>query len=511
MVIEKKTKLHPRFSLAFPFLLTLLVALLVTLVTIYPWEVFGAPLFVFVFGISVISALSFIGADTGDRRFLFLVVGLGFLLRVGAALIYDGVLNAPFGIKDELQYDRIGWAVAQAWRQGQSFPLTLEVVYDAHHTFYYLTGCVYFVIGHSPFAMKIFNSLISALTIYYGFQLAKHLFSRRTAVITAWLICVYTGFYLSTILILKDALVAFLSMAFLWHLTQWQESGFRRRYLLVMGLIWVVFVNLRWYAADILALLAARTFFVAKVHSRRIKRLVYGMAVLGGIATFLWRGDELLTRLGLPTLFQFGEVSTLGSALGTVFIFSPSLKTVFHLLMANPVPFLAALILGPLTTLLAPYAWVFPGMLPDAVWNAYYVSYPGMWVWYGVLPFAAFGLAEVIKRWRQQTTVRPVFLFGLTLFLVFGTLIPREVRHRDMVMPIGLMLASVGIVYGWRYRQLAILFWAPLFLGAVFKIQQIEMFIRIVLLSVPFWLWGLRDWYWPKVSKWLRHLGRLGV
>jgi hypothetical protein len=88
------------------------------------------------------------------------------------------------------------------------------------------------------------------------------------------------------------------------------------------------------------------------------------------------------------------------------------------------------------------------------------IAFPGMWLWYALFPFAVLGLIPAIRRTRSE--VWPMIIFGAGLFLAISIFIPREFRHRDMIMPIALMLAAEGSVFSRRWWYLGLLFWIPL-------------------------------------------------
>jgi hypothetical protein len=92
-----------------------------------------------------------------------------------------------------------------------------------------------------------------------------------------------------------------------------------------------------------------------------------------------------------------------------------------------------------------------------------------MWLWYLVLPFAVLGVGSSLRRSRGG--IAGLLTFAALLFVLFSLTIPRESRHRDLVMPVLLLLASAGIVFNWRLKRLAWFAWAPLLLAAIVKLQ----------------------------------------
>jgi glucose-6-phosphate-specific signal transduction histidine kinase len=64
-------------------------------------------------------------------------------------------------------------------------------------------------------------------------------------------------------------------------------------------------------------------------------------------------------------------------------------------------------------------------------------------------------------------------IFGAGIFLAVSIFIPREFRHRDMIMPIALMLAAEGLVFSRKWWYLGLLFWIPLVGFIAWKLQSL--------------------------------------
>jgi hypothetical protein len=92
-----------------------------------------------------------------------------------------------------------------------------------------------------------------------------------------------------------------------------------------------------------------------------------------------------------------------------------------------------------------------------------------MWLWYLVLPFAVLGVWSSLRRSRGN--VVGLLVFAAVLLMLFSVTIPRESRHRDLIMPVLLLLASAGIVFNWRLKRLAWFAWVPLLFAAVVKLE----------------------------------------
>ena len=180
-------------------------------------------------------------------------------------------------------------------------------------------------------------------------------------------------------------------------------------------------------------------------------------------------------------LFQTTDVpvtSTLGAFLAWI--------------IGHPAGFVLYLVLSTISTALAPYAWIFPGTLPGVSgFDPALIAFPGMWLWYAMIPFSILGFFQAVRRTRGD--VWPVVVCGAGLFLVFSILIPRESRHRDMIMPFALMLAAEGLVYAWKWWYLGLVFWVPLTGLMAWKLHSPLPILFAALIAAAAWIiWRVR-------------------
>ena len=131
------------------------------------------------------------------------------------------------------------------------------------------------------------------------------------------------------------------------------------------------------------------------------------------------------------------------------------------------------------STALAPYAWLLPGTLPEVPrFETYMIAFPGMWMWYFLLPFAFLGIREAVRRSRGG--VWPVLFYAAAVFLVVSIFIPREYRHRDMIMPIALMLAAEGLVFSRKWWLAGLVVWIPLIGFIAWKLNSIVPILLVL-------------------------------
>jgi CDP-diglyceride synthetase len=181
------------------------------------------------------------------------------------------------------------------------------------------------------------------------------------------------------------------------------------------------------------------------------------------------------------TLFQITEVPD-----------TPTVGALAAWIGKNPAGFIRYLGLAVFSTALAPYAWLLPGSLPEvARFETYMIAFPGMWLWYLVLPFSFLGMWEAIRRTRGAAL--PLIFYTAAIFLLVSVLIPREYRHRDMVMPFALMLAAEGLVFSRRWWLAGLIVWIPLIGFIAWKLHSILPLLLLVLAAAAaVILWHIR-------------------
>jgi uncharacterized membrane protein YhaH (DUF805 family) len=63
-------------------------------------------------------------------------------------------------------------------------------------------------------------------------------------------------------------------------------------------------------------------------------------------------------------------------------------------------------------------------------------------------------------------------------------LIPREVRHRDMMMPLALILAAEGVIHARRWAALGFAIWLPLAGFIAWKMGALSYFFILAVMAV---------------------------
>ncbi len=405
-----------------------------------------------------------------ERRFVLRLFVVALAVRLLAAAVFYGTTggNPIYLYKDAVGYDRIAWILAQAWHNHGILPEAAGRLAWMENDVYPRTLAVlYYLIGRTPAAAVVFNTVLGAGSVYLVYRISAILFGVKPARWAGWLTAFYTGFWLWGMMVLKDAPFLFILLLFflaLYRLGDLLVAGDFSRERILRAAGWAAVLILAWlgarairldYAALAVAAAAATLPVVWLLRSGRIGRWVVFLAALAVGVIILW---PKIAAFPIPNvavdsqslLFRTTDVpttGTVGAFLGWI--------------ISHPMGFLRYLLLTTVSTALAPFAWILPGSLPGGSgFDVSLLAFPGMWLWYAMLPFSILGFFQAVRRSRGD--VWPVVVCGAGLFLAFSILIPRESRHRDIIMPFALMLAAEGLVFGRKWWYLGGLFWIPL-------------------------------------------------
>jgi hypothetical protein len=476
-------------SLGWKLALSIIGLGLAFLIAWLPWESLGAPLAVLLAAATIALGLIALDSNAEERRFTMRLFGVALGVHVLALSIFwiaaGGRLT--YWLDDARAYDIVGWAIAQAWHSGLAEPTGLgSLAWVAKDTYPQLVGAFYFILGHAPAALLIFQAVLGAGCVYLTYRIAAQLLGSVTARLAGWLVIGYTGFLLYSVNELKDslALLLILLCIYSWYRIQqqvdrpsrWQEKIPAFLCWAIIGFVSLAGIqSLREYIAQII--MGAWGLGVCHLlvrYSRRWWWLTVLALSLLAIAILVWQFPAILAKTLPPVAVAPG--STLLSVAQVPL--TDTVKVLLHWIRTRTLSFSWFMLTASVSTLIAPFAWIFPGSIPGAPhWSVYFISYPGMWLWYACIPFAAYGVVSALRRTRGD--ILPVLFFAGVMFLVFSLLIPRETRHRDMIMPFALIFAAEGFMYARRWARAGLLFWIPL-IG--FMAWKMDMLLPAIIL-----------------------------
>jgi hypothetical protein len=465
-----------------------------------PWETAGAPLFILLLAGGLALGLALFDSPAEERRFVvrLFLVALG--VRLAAAALFHWMIggNEAYIYSDASTYDRLAWTLAKAWHGSGSavvnfgqVNLLLDDIYPR------LLAGLYFLIGHATAAAIVINTVLGASSVYLVYRISAMLFGPVTARWAGWLTAFYTGFWLWEMVTLKDPLFLFLILLFflalhrLWNILVLPDKTPARilraaGWVAVMIAVYLLAGQLRDYIPVILAGAVGLVLPVELLKNARPMRwvLVIGSALI--LLIVLWpvisARHLFYVTIGPDTaLYQITEVpdtKTIGSFMAWI--------------LAHPAGFVKYMGLTMFSTTLAPYAWLLPGTLPEVPrFETYMIAFPGMWMWYFLLPFALLGIREAVRRSRGG--IWPMLFYAAAVFLIVSIFIPREYRHRDMMMPMALMLAAEGLVFSRKWWLAGLIVWIPLIGFIAWKLNSyIPILLVLAAAAAAVFAWHLR-------------------
>jgi hypothetical protein len=360
-------------------------------------------------------------------------VGLGLRLVVMLAAHFGSVWSGDDGFmyRDDRGYDAMARVIAEHWRAGEIVNPARE---DIAGTYIYgypaFLGLVFTIAGSKMLLAKAINVVFSAATVLLGALLGERLLGRQALRRTAWLLALMPTLVWWSAPLMKEAGCAFLFVACLLALTHffrpWATAAFSIAFLVLAmtrttlsvafglaGIALVAVLGFRERGHPAMARLAVVAVLVAGIPALSV--VLQGQGQVGAVV-------NAYRSTANNEIEQYREASVgLGGH-----SFGDSVRIV-----VREVP----------KSLVAPYPWAFDK--GAATWDR--ALYPGMWVWYVLIPTAAFGL----WRWRRRPE----------LWLLVATVLPYltvnvltsgfQFRQRSSVEPVFLLFVVAGLV-SWR-------------------------------------------------------------
>jgi hypothetical protein len=442
------------------------------------------------------------GRERPEIRLGAIIYLLGLSFRLGSSAIFQmrGAARGDvfFATPDAVMYDRWARFLATEWRSG-NLP-TITEYYKAGSWevgFQHVLGLTYLTFGESVLAGRVLVSLFGALAAVALFGVARRVVDTRTATGVSILYAIWPlSIGWASVSLLRDSLVWFLLLASVWLIFRLEHRRWADAAALVGAFTMLRFVRPYALYVVVAGLAVAAVILLAQRRREMLPTAILIVAVLGGTELFFVAAGypsaaktvvaygierwiltpiphvEPVTEGGAPPAADVGpppgETSSESPAVVTTTGDSPAAPPE----PAPEPPPVAATAVGIsppsvpgnlVRITLAPYAWTWDVASPGN-WQL-----AGMWLWYAVLPAAAFGLLVALRR-PGPLAVIAVTGLALLIALALGGR-GDAVRQREMVVPVILLLAGVGLRWA-STRHLRILVavyaaWVVILLGAM--------------------------------------------
>jgi len=362
-----------------------------------------------------------------ERAYLRRLVVLGFLVRLGVALVLEWTGYSRHFAPDEATYVADGWPIGLYWA-GDLLVKPWRLTLDQPLAYFYLNGASYYLFGPTQIPMKILNAFVGAFSCRYLYLLARELFGVSVARRATTLFVYFPSLILWSALNIRDAWVVFLILY-----TSAKSLQLARGYshLALVQLLLAVYAmtHFRDYLFYVVALPPVVAVLIAR-RGHLVRNFVIASLAALAVVVLVQQGvvrKKTASRMSLEGLSQTRqEMATGGSA--------------FHARVdvSTPGKALAFLPIGVAYFLFSPFPWEITSVLK-------LFSLPEMILIYVLTPAAVRGIAHCARD-RFRDCFQVLLLTGLLTVSYslgegnVGTLY----RHRAQVVGFYLMFAAVG-------------------------------------------------------------------
>lgn len=228
-----------------------------------------------------------------DRFNVRAIVMGAFLLRVLATVFVNVFPVIPY-TRDYRKYHMAMEMIVSGWATGSILPIDPVGVVNVYA---YLVAPVY-AVAPSTVAVELFNGLLGALVVYNVYQIAATIYDPSRASLTALIVAAYPSFIHYTSILMRDALIVYISSEIVLALVLWlvNERNPRKLALLLPVAIVLRPENLSYLLPVVVV--AAFVKFGASIPVR--KKLAIG-AVISSVAFGLFILALLVFPNEIPT------------------------------------------------------------------------------------------------------------------------------------------------------------------------------------------------------------------
>jgi len=392
-----------------------------------------------------------------DDRWLFRILAAGFILRVAAIALmtvistFKGDISTLFGdSKFVFQLSRDAYSVYAGILEIDAAPRSLFRDNYGYNFFNWIYGAIYFLIGYSPFLLRLFNSLCGCLVALMVYLITYRVCGRRAP--AAWAMGL-TMFWPSQILwsvtLLKEPILALYASLIIYLFIEMIKKR-RWWYLIPIYLLGLPMGELRFQAHLVMlpAISLSAILFIPR-------RKIVGVALivflgLAGLAVghshikpaFKRFHDRIVTS-------QIGWITTGGS----YYKFLPD--------RFKPVGGSRETMNYKETTVSICKAVYYYLCLPNPfvkIKKSQVPAVPQMIIWYVFLVFfLPLGVLYLVRHYYRESGIIFIYLLAFTLAMaLFSGNEGAVFRHRDMLVPFFFIPISVGLVnlLGWMSLKL---------------------------------------------------------
>jgi hypothetical protein len=409
-------------------------------------------------------------ASPSDRTRIVVITGLALAVHMSAALLIHAIapgFGGGFVTGDDANYFRVSSEVAAHLRGGGAEQLREALLPDADSylfgTFVFLESALFVVFGPDVRFPLLMNAALAIVTALLVYGTTARIFRDPAGLVALVVVAFWPSLILWSALNLKDMLTITLEVAAVASLVSFQSRPQLLTMVIPIGAAGAL-VSLRAPVAAVVVVTVAIALLSWRL--RASWRFVWEPVAAGSIVALLafgvttqapGPGEQLMAAFERSRQAKAGGAETAfvatpppatvtSGGAGTSAIDSSSADT--PILQRT----LAYLPTGLAYSLFAPFPWA-------ARRYQELLAAPEVLLWYGLLIGAAVSVWRARRRWRSLLT--PVVMsLGLLAVLALGEgNVGTLFRHRDMLVPFVVVLASPTIVAlrgGLRHRRTAL-------------------------------------------------------
>ena len=423
------------------------------------------PLIIFLLAMVLAVACEF-AIDDEDKKRLTNLVWVSFLLKCVFIIVVlnsedlssyvgDIVISTAWG-DDSIRYDQVSWSMAMEWRDGNFAGVT-----HTHFAYYYVLAIFYFIFGHSMLGALLVNAFFASALLIVMFKIGELLFDRQVAWRAVCFMVIFTGYTVTSSRLLRDTIIYFLMAFFLYHVIKFVQT-LRPGYFFIAIVTVAIMYPFRLYIAMLMFVIASLIWFVERqIHY--VKKTALFLFVLIGIG--------LVQNLLVPQLGFLGHRFFLGGNYsgglnlllarqsdqgGRGWDYRVNISEDRDLLNTAAAKLLFSRkrdlainwVIGSFRVTFSPFAWVIPGIHPDAppFWRNFnvYFMYIGQWLWYFLIPATVVGIYHIVREKRKEAIcLATMCLITISIFALAYT--SPSPRFFYQILGYLLIFASYGL------------------------------------------------------------------
>lgn len=412
--------------------------------------------------------------DLEERRFLLRLFFIAFgtrilvtLLLMSAAVLAGHVLSyyprldvpdyaTPSWLDDSGYYTLRAQYTSMYWL---GKPLSSFTMTGLVHNLYGITGmvkilAVYFnVFGYGPVSSHFINCFLGSITAVVAYYIAREIFNRKSARITAWFVVFFPSSLLwSTTNLKETGFVLFVYLMLYSAIRLAKTARWRYAFFVGFSILGQSFFRSGYKEIPYICIAVIVTYFVflfiVRMDARGMVFVVLLICAFTLFAGYSIRGriNNLSQRVAEQAIVRhagmLSETDEEGKAYRLLSQEQLSRRSI------SPVELVNMITLGFLNFMLQPLPWQSESL-------SMFFSVPQMLLWYVLLFFFVIGIFVSLRYRIKESAVLLVYFIFISLILgATGGNIGTTFRFRDVIAPIVIIFAVAGIMFVFRPKDL---------------------------------------------------------